>query len=875
MSAETPDRMQQREQMLRDRALNDRDRAEQAKLVRTERMRHDAVGLAQDILDPRVRTPDVIQPQMIGLMLVAAKKCEQLSPYETNPISDALLIRAFMGNTERIQVKQVAERNAEMEAMLANPVLVSALYKYEEAYDPDIGDRPVEMSSEEWDAFGKYVVVKDEKDAIVDSMTNGVASLYDDKSELERRINRGKMRLADLKSREGSLTKEDKVRYQNLLAKMFGELRGAEAEKYSRWSSTRPENLTTEEQVMLEDIWEKMSKALDGGESGEKEELKLAGIKPLGAEAKKLFEKRLNQLRGAISDEEERKYFDRLMAISYREISIDESDELEAKLELLADEIHLSQPELKTFLSLKLKKEKAERLHELEEKEKIKPLGTGERGDFIELHQRAGSLTEAETESIEILKTLLLDMRNRVKDVDEKIKVKSEKLGKSNEWLNMAKAFNGIVDNINTTAAWRVAWHDLGAGAQDSFLQTRWAEYQKVSELVALMDLSQVGDAMQNAFQAMCKIGFNRIKEVPGSENVMLSGALTEEYIQSKLVEPVTSYAKLKMGAGAEDLYVDFGVEMARMLFENSFTAGFFGLEKDEFGNIMYEWDGKKSSDPSSDAYKYAQVKEANSGDGTVYPDRQNDYIKLAGTRAKQMSEFASGYETGLPALLPVLPDSLASPWISPAELREIADGSKSLKQVFERKKENSRWSWAYSVFRGAQVYEMISKFAVGMKGFRGIAEEVDFFLKSPSNLGSLSKKIDKAFGKDQKDEALRLKMNFVMTLLYASTSKFSNVNDSKELKIVVPSLSEAKNSTVVNFEKDDYERIFVRNGFISSEIWSYVWGRMGMIYPGGGKLGRGLIKKSEIKGIKVVQDEILHMDEKEGRRRKSLADQV
>jgi hypothetical protein len=443
--------------------------------------------------------------------------------------------------------------------------------------------------------------------------------------------------------------------------------------------------------------------------------------------------------------------------------------------------------------------------------------------------------------------------------VEKQIQEKTEKLEVSEEWMNLAKAFAGIVSNINVTDQWRRAWHDYGAGAQDSFTQTRWAEYQRVSELIALMEMPGVGRAMQKAFRAMCLIGLNRGGEVsPRALNIMQMKGVTEDQIQNGFILPIREYVKGQIGNGAEDLYVNFGVEMARMLLENSLAAGWLGVERDDSGNIKYKRGKDQSSNVNSEEYKYAEA--ASAGDGSAYGDRQNDYIKLVATRAKQMAEFAKGYETGLPALVPVLPDWLTEPWIAHKNVVAIANGNRSLLEVFTGTTveddeavadypENSRWGWAYGMFRGAQIYDLVSKFIVGLKGFRGVAEEVDFFLRSPANLGSLSKKIDVAFG-DDLEENQRFRMNVAMSLIYAVYPQKANPLNKDELKTVLHDRSGGKELTIMNFEKDDIARIFVhRSGFLSEKQWDYLWSvrLRHQINPGeGGGFEVGMIKRGE-----------------------------
>lgn len=873
-----PDKERQREDMVRERALADRERAEINRQNRIERTRHDAIGVAQHILDPRVTHSEVIQPELIGFVAVAAEAGESLSPYESGPIRDALLIKAMAGDVEKVQVRLVEARNGVMERMMADPVLVSALEKYNKGYDPDIGDRPVEMTAAEWEAFGKYEAVRGERQALVDSMTNGVAGLYDDREDLDRRTIRLSARLDNLLSRQGTMTADEKKQYTELLAIMFGALKGPEATNYSRWAGMDRADLTVEEQVMLDDIWEKMMEALDGGEQGELDRLEKRKVRELGSSEEMLYERRRKRLVEAVGDADERDQLVRLLDRSFNKMPEEERTEAEARLELVAGDAQMSIGELKTFLGMKRRKEDAGRLKELREKKSKGGLSAGERGTFGELHEKAGSLTEAEEESIETIRGLIPDLGERKKDIERQIREKTAGLQVSKEWMDMAKAFSGMVSNINVTDQWRRAWHDLGAGAQDSFTQTRWAEYQRVSELVALMEMPGVGKAMQEAFRALCLIGLNRTDQVPGSTNVMQTDEkLTQAKIDGELIEPVRRYASGRLGGGADGLYVNFGVEMARMLFENGFCSAWFCVKRDSEGKIFYMWNGRESSDPTSEEYRYGSPNSKTWGDGTLYPDRQNDYVKPAATRAKQMKEWASGFETGLPALLPVLPDELAKPWITHEEMVAIANGTTTLVDVFRSRPENSRWGWAYGMFRAAQVYELVSKFVVGLKGFRDVAGEVDFFLRSPANLGALRKKIQVAFGKDGRREAQRFRMNMAMALIYAVYPQKANPLNKEETKTVLPDRSGGKSLTIINFEEDDIARIFVhRSGFLTLNQWQYIWKvRLArQINPGeGGKPGIGMIKKGEDLPIYTLADK--DFEAEENRRRAALVNAV
>lgn len=875
-----PPNEREAEDRMREESSRRRDSAENQKLMRDERRRHDALGVASKILDSRATSVEVVMPIIIGHVLVDAKELSQVSPYETGPIKNALLIRALGGDVEAVQVKQVESRNTKIEGLMADPRLLLALNKYE-SYDPAVGDQPVELTPDEQVVFAEYNTLMGEVSLIVDSMTNGISGLYDEKDEKQKRINRLAARLDGLKARQGDLNEAEKKDYEKLLRIMFGELKGPEAEKYGRWSNMDPAKLTVEETIMLEDIWGKMVRALDGGEAGELAELEEREVKDLGLSEQKLYDKRRNQLKSAIKDEGERVEFEKMMSKPYYARTEDDNDERDARLELLAEEAGISGAELQVFKRYSDRKEGFGRLLELRKKAAGVELETGERGRFKELHQRAGLLTEAEIGSISTIQNLLVQLRGRVGDIGREIGEKSKKLGRKGEWMDMYKAYCGMVDNINVTALWRMAWHDLGAGAVDSFLQTRWAEYQKTSDLLALMRMGQAGRAMQEAFRAMCIVGLGPAglgkpvglgkPGVAGAINIMQGETLTEDVglsedkVQKEFIDPIKKYTKEqleemeeeKAKSGRErsevyDLYVDFGVEMARMLFENSFAAGWLGVKRDEKGNIFYKWNGGESSDVNSDAYKYGVAAGAKFGDGSVYADRQNDYIKLSASRHKQMGEFSKGYETGLPAMVPVLPDNLGTPWIKHTDLVEIANGTRTLESVFGDKAESSRWVWAYGIFRGAQVYDTISKFVVGLKGFRGISEEVDFFLKSPSNLGGLHKKIDVVF-RDDPDEALRLRFNFALGVLYAVYTDRANPITGGEKKTVVSERAEGVEEGAVGWilkvKKDDIARIFVdRTGFLSSKQWDYLWDkRFKTVYAGyGGKGGVGMLKKGE-----------------------------
>ena len=129
------------------------------------------------------------------------------------------------------------------------------------------------------------------------------------------------------------------------------------------------------------------------------------------------------------------------------------------------------------------------------------------------------------------------------------------------------------------------------------------------------MEMPGVGRAMQKAFRAMCLIGLNRGGEVsPRALNIMQMKGVTEDQIQNGFILPIREYVKGQIGNGAEDLYVNFGVEMARMLLENSLAAGWLGVERDDRGNIKYKRGKDQSSNVNSEEYKYAEA--ASAGDG-------------------------------------------------------------------------------------------------------------------------------------------------------------------------------------------------------------------------------------------------------------------
>ncbi len=580
----------------------------------------------------------------------------------------------------------------------------------------------------------------------------------------------------------------------------------------------------------------------------------------------------LEQRAGDLTDEERERYKKAL------DLVIDEMNHRESMdfVRLRADEASRGLSDEEQAVLDNLVKEMVDGLNKKEE-------GRGD--DFETLLPRAGSLTDKERELYESAGDNIVANYQQLDVAQRKMRELAKKLGVDEKWFDAYKAFKGIVSNINVTDQWVRAWHDVGAGSVDTFVQTRWTEYQKVSEMMAMCDIPGFGDAFMEAFRVLCQVGLN--DEVvydgesfngeykgkdedkvykPGEDNIYQQEKLTEEQMREfyeKVRKAVGARLK-KKGVKVSDLFVRHATEQARMLAENSALSAWFLATRDrKSGEILYVVDPKSktevpTADFTSPAYQLANM--ARSGNGSGYADRQNDYIKMWATRAKYFGELAQTYPTGLPGLIPVLPDYLMTAWFKQDEIVEIADGTRNLKSVLMEKwdpikkeyrgrPENSRWrEFMYPLFRaGGLVDRYISQFVVGLKGFRGIVDEVEFFLRTPANLADFNKRAEAALGRGS-DEYRRLKMNMVLALFYAAYEKYASPMKMHEQKTVAPDDTVTKSLTWISFEKDDLNRIFGRIGFMSQADIDFTWKHLERILPGeGGKAGKGMVKRSEV----------------------------
>jgi len=537
---------------------------------------------------------------------------------------------------------------------------------------------------------------------------------------------------------------------------------------------------------------------------------------------------------------------------------------------LRADEARGDLSEEEQSVLDKLVKEMVDGLNEKQE-------GRGD--DFETLLPRAGSLTDRERKLYESSDMSIKANYQQLGVAQRKMQELAGKLEVDEEWFNVYKAFKGIVSNINVTDQWVRAWHDVGAGSVDTFVQTRWTEYQKVSEMMAMCDVPGFGDAFMEAFRVLCQVGLNdeivyegesfneedkNAVYKPGKDNIYQKRDLTDQDMVDFYgkVRQIVKAKLIEKGVKTSDLYIRHAVEQARMLMENSGLSAWFMVARDrKSGEILYKVDPKDknevaTADFTSEAYKYANP--ARGGGGSGYADRQNDYVKMWATRSKYFGELAQTNPSGLPAFIPVLPDYLMTAWFKHKEIVKLAEGRVTLRGVLKETKnwegkivdrpENSRWSeFMYPLFRaGGLIDRYISKFVVGLKGYRGVVEEVEFFLRSPANLADFNKRVEAALGKGS-SESRRFKMNMVLALFYSVYEKYASPMKVSEQKTVAPDDRATKRLTWISFEKDDMVRIFERIGFLSSDDVNFVWKHLERILPGeGGVSGKGMIKRME-----------------------------
>lgn len=703
--------------------------------------RTDAIGLESRILDQRLVSVDMVLPEVVEFLNIPAQGMRSITSYEVEPLTRALMMKAQSSLVEKAQHKRVQVLDQQIQQKMANPHLVSALEKVDE-YDPKLGDTEVPLTADEQQALSEYSEVAQQREWMLDGMTNGLATLMSEQSTLSRRVRRLDGRIARYEVREGDLDATERRQYEKMLEEQLAEMSAAELKDYNRLAGVAVEDMEIPDKVLWQRMRGDMAKAREGW-------------------------------------------------------------------------------------------------------------ATAKVDEFRALEARAGSLSNRDRKMLELMRQELDSAMSRKGQVDQAIDARASKAGEAKEWMNLYRAVGAIVDNINVTDQWRRAWHDIHEGAVTSFVQTRWAEYQLPSGMVALLELPGLGRAMELAFKAIATKAVGRDIGIPCDDLLKRENAVQSDIDAYWLA--IEEY--VRKGGVDDELFVQLGTQMAGMLFENSLLSGWFGFKRDQRGEIVYKWNNTESAEFDAEAYKYGVI--AQSGDGSLYPDRNNDYIKVVATRGKIMKEAANGYPTGLPALVTVGPDYIVKPWIGDQDVRSIVDGKQTLRDVFEKMSEGSRWAWSYKMFRAASVYEQyLTEFTVGLKGFRGVAEEVEFFLKSLSNLASVKKKIEASLGAES-EECQRLMVNLTIAVLDAAIVNFANPMSMKDHRSVLANSEQGKRLGLVSFEEDDYARVFVRAGFLDADTFMYIYKvRAGGYASGdGGIPGMGLVKRGEKKGNFTVKE--------------------
>lgn len=757
---------------------NEAEKQRQREFDAVKRQRRgDAIGLASNVADERVKNPRTVMPDVFGFLATAVEGGGQLTDYETSPLLRALLAKGSAGKVDEARMElllgnpEAGEEglDARIEALRMDPLVQSAITKNVEA--EILADEVVDMTLDEERAFAEYSGLVEERRWVLEQMTNGMFAILDEKDALTERIRKLEIYVSLWESREGSLSDDERERYDELMIKRWNELDSREENDYKKLKDKKEEDFDSTEEMTWNRLREKMNEGL----------------------------------------------------------SDDELDEFEG------------------------------------------------------LELRAGDLTDKEKKQLEKSRQAITTLGLQVVNKDALIEEAMQDMGSDVRWYELYKAVNAVISVHNVTEQHIVAWHDLKSGAVNNFVDTWRVDSLTPSDMVALLETKGIGSATEKSFRAISVLVTGGAIGVDGEIYLDASAApdsaykrnvLQEEKLkESDMVEFFEAVGRFVSRdgrrMGINDLYKDLGIKLARDIFEHSMLSGWFGVLRDDSGEIMYanvDAEGKPigrmnsegefvatdvSSDFGSEAYKYGLP--AKMGDMTFFPEHQNDYVKLVAPRAKMMKDYAAGFKTGLPALMPVLPDTMIRPLINPADVYAIARGDKKLVDCYKEKKENFFWSEKYGQFRAEQVFEsVISEFLVGAKGFRGIADEIELFLSNPTDLADLNKKIMVALGEE---EGLRFKANMVMAIFYAVVTNMAPGSSDDEFKAVVPDSLKGKWLSTLNQYKDDYARVFVRTGFLDTETWEDMWdNRMREIgYGEGGKRGIGLYKRGESVPTKQV----------------------
>ncbi|MBU1130202.1 hypothetical protein KKE45_02670, partial [Patescibacteria group bacterium] len=280
---------------------------------------------------------------------------------------------------------------------------------------------------------------------------------------------------------------------------------------------------------------------------------------------------------GTAMDEDRWDRYDELVEISKGALSVGEKERYD---ELVAEEIRLKRKGRELGYRDKKRIEKFEKRmdDQLEEE--------GVLDEFCEFLDDSAIVSAIEDRRwVEDAKKGLVRLDNEIMVQDAKTEKQLE--GKeSAKWYELYRAFRGAADLIETTHGWEKNWTDLEQGAIKGFVESRWTKSYRPSDMVALLNLPGLGEAIEASFGAMAAVAtgagvlgsdgkrYADASRLPkGTSQVAVTNiflqkdGFTEKQLQEDFFDPIRGFAEKASGSG---LYARFATEVARQLFETS-----------------------------------------------------------------------------------------------------------------------------------------------------------------------------------------------------------------------------------------------------------------------------------------------------------------
>lgn len=303
------------------------------------------------------------------------------------------------------------------------------------------------------------------------------------------------------------------------------------------------------------------------------------------------------------------------------------------------------------------------------------------------------------------------------------------------------------------------------------------------------------------------------------SKNMLYWGEINDENVNS-FMDGVKKYVEGLYKSQGKVMWgpdISFGVHVAKSFFEMSLFGNWFGFPRDSKGNLYYSLYNQETLEKGKSAPKRTPiygsdgflVMSSNSeseqvkfgipvigwDEGTLFPDKVNDWGKLLGTRVKQLAEDGKGRKTGEKGVLTYLPENLIVPFLSQEQIGAIIESDKPnevmAKMFKEMKSVQKLKTFWLGIAKGIAVYEFISSNFIGEKEPNAIQKDLITFFMQPRNLEALSKNIDLSLLYADPMEAARLRVNLIATAIASVVKDFYNE------EFISPAATGVKNTKV------------------------------------------------------------------------------